>query len=62
MRPLHSSAGVVEGFEGLAEVVWEWVGGGVEVLAGLDLDCAVAACGLCESPELTSLSVPRSTG
>jgi hypothetical protein len=44
---VRQSAGVVDGFEG-AEVVGEWVGGGDDVLAGLDLNSAVSACGLDE--------------
>jgi hypothetical protein len=48
---VHTSAGPVDGVEGLAEVVGEGVGGGDGVLAGLDLNGAVAAGGLYEFPD-----------
>jgi hypothetical protein len=48
---VRKSIGVVDGAEGLAEVVGDWIGGGQDVLAGLDLDLAVAAGGLDELPD-----------
>src|ERR1700728_3865879 len=48
---VRKSVGGVDGVEGLAEVVWEGVGGGDRVPAGLDLDLAVAAGGLHEFPD-----------
>jgi len=48
---VRKSAGLVDGVEGLAEVVGDGVGGGDDVLAGLDLDLAVAAGGLDELPD-----------
>jgi hypothetical protein len=43
----HSGAGV-DGFDGLAQVVGQRVGGGDDVVAGMDLDGAVSAGGLDE--------------
>ena len=48
---VHTCAGLVDGVEGLAEVVGEGVGGGDDVLAGLDLNGAAAAGGLNEFPD-----------
>ena len=50
-RLVRTSAGAVDVVEGLAEVVGEGVGGGDEVLVGLDLRGAVAACGLDGFPD-----------
>jgi hypothetical protein len=46
-RLVHTSAGVVDGVEGLAEVVRERAGGGDDA----DLDGAAAACGADEYPD-----------
>src|SRR5262250_800223 len=51
LKLVRKSAGVVDGVEGLAEVVRGGVGGGDGLLAGLDLDLAVAAGGLDELPD-----------
>src|ERR1700733_8977492 len=51
LKLVRKSAGVVDGVEGLAEVVGDGVGGGDGLLAGLDLDLAVAAGGLDELPD-----------
>jgi hypothetical protein len=42
------SAGAVDGFDGLSEVVGSRVSGGDDVIAGLDVNGAVAAGGLDE--------------
>jgi hypothetical protein len=47
---VRKSVGAVDGVEGLAQVVGNGVGGGDRLLAGLDLDLAVAAGGLDEFP------------
>jgi hypothetical protein len=47
----HASAGAADGVEGLAEIVGERIGGGDDVLAGLNLNGAVTACGLHEFPD-----------
>jgi hypothetical protein len=41
---VHTSAGAVDGVEGLAEVVRDGFGGGDGVLSGLDLNGAAVAC------------------
>ena len=51
LKLVHTLAAADYGFEGLAEVVGEGVGGGDDVLAGLDLDGAVAAGGFDEFPD-----------
>jgi hypothetical protein len=48
---VRKSAGVVDGVEGLAEVVGERVSDRDDVLSGFDLDLAVASCGLDELPD-----------
>ena len=48
---MRTSAAADDGFEGLAEVVGEGVGGGDGLPSGLDLDGAVAAGGLDEFPD-----------
>lgn len=48
LKLVRTPAGVVDRFEGLAQVVGERVRGGDDVVAGLGLDGAVAAGGLDE--------------
>ena len=50
LKLVRTSTAGGDGFEGLAEVVGEGVGGGDGLSSGLDLDGAVAAGGLDEFP------------
>ena len=51
LKLVRTSAGAGDGFEGLAEVVGQGVGGGDALPSGLDLDGAIAAGGLHELPD-----------
>src|SRR6202453_2053932 len=62
VRSVRASAGAADDVEGLAEVVGDRVSRGDGVLAGLDLDGAVAACGLHEFPDRPGGLCFRSTG
>jgi hypothetical protein len=47
---VHKSAGAIDGIEGAAEVVAEWLGGGDSARASLDLDRGTPAASADEFP------------